>query len=85
MTRFSRNNKRVEPRFYSVGEAAQLLGVSAMTLYRAIAEGEFPAVRIRKRLIVPAGFVDELLKAGLETPRGAREVVGDNGRRVDQE
>ena len=72
MTRFSRNSKPVEPRFYSVGEAAQLLGVSAMTLYRAIAEGEFPAVRIRKRLIVPAGFVDELLKAGLD-PDGARE------------
>ena len=72
MTRISRKNEPAEPRFYSVGEAAQLLGVSAMTLYRAIAEGEFPAVRIRKRLIVPAGFVDELLKAGVD-PDAARE------------
>lgn len=42
------------PRFYSVAQAARMLGMSAMTLYRAISAGEFPAVRIRGRLIVPA-------------------------------
>jgi len=41
------------PRFLSVSQAARLIGVSTMTLYRAIAAGEFPAVRIRDRLIVP--------------------------------
>ncbi|MCA1702392.1 MAG: helix-turn-helix domain-containing protein [Actinobacteria bacterium] len=40
------------PRFYSVSQVAQMLGMSTMTLYRAISAGEFPAVRIRGRLIV---------------------------------
>jgi excisionase family DNA binding protein len=48
------------PRFYSVAEAAQMLGMSAMTLYRAISAGEFPAVRIRGRLIVPAKALDAM-------------------------
>ena len=48
------------PRFYSVSEAADVLGMSAMTLYRAINAGEFPAVRIRGRLIVPAKALDAM-------------------------
>ena len=32
---------------YSVNEAAQRLGVGPMTLYREIAEGKLPAIRIR--------------------------------------
>ena len=42
------------PKFYSVAQVAAMFGMSPMTLYRAIAAGEFPAVRIRGRLIVPA-------------------------------
>ena len=41
-------------RFYSVAEVARMLGMSTMTVYRAIAEGGFPAVKIRGRLIIPA-------------------------------
>ena len=37
-----------------------MLGMSAMTLYRAINAGEFPAVRIRGRLIVPAKALDAM-------------------------
>ncbi|MBC3190923.1 helix-turn-helix domain-containing protein [Pseudonocardia sp. C8] len=48
------------PRFYSVAQAAQMLGMSAMTLYRAINSGGFPAVRIRGRLIVPAKAIEVL-------------------------
>lgn len=48
------------PRFYSVAQAAQMLGMSAMTLYRAINAGGFPAVRIRGRLIVPAKAIEAL-------------------------
>ena len=47
-------------KFYSVAEAAQMFGMSPMTLYRAIAAGEFPAVRIRGRLIVPAKAVEAM-------------------------
>jgi excisionase family DNA binding protein len=48
------------PRFYSVAQVAEMFGMSPMTLYRAIAAGEFPAVRIRGRLIVPAKAVDAM-------------------------
>lgn len=54
------------PRFYSVSAAAKILGVSAMTLYREIAEGAFPAVRIRNRLIVPAKVVDEMAQVAID-------------------
>lgn len=37
-----------------------MLGMSAMTLYRAISAGEFPAVRIRGRLIVPATAIEAM-------------------------
>lgn len=47
-------------RWLSVTEAAQQLGLSDMTLYRAIRAGEFPAVKIRGRLIVPSRALDEM-------------------------
>jgi excisionase family DNA binding protein len=53
------------PLFYSVTQVARLLGTSPVTLYRAIADGEFPAVRIRGRLIVPAKAVDQMAEAAV--------------------
>ncbi|MBW0089362.1 helix-turn-helix domain-containing protein [Pseudonocardia sp. KRD-184] len=53
------------PQFYSVAEVARLLGMSAMTVYRAIAAGEFPAVKIRGRLIVPARALEEMVEAAV--------------------
>ena len=52
-------------RFYSVAEAAQLFGMSEMTLYRAIHSGEFPAVRIRGRLIIPAQAIEAMVDAAV--------------------
>jgi hypothetical protein len=37
-----------------------MLGMSPMTLYRAIAAGKFPAVRIRGRLIVPMAALEAM-------------------------
>lgn len=51
--------------FYSVSEAAELFGMSDMTLYRAIKAGEFPAVRIRGRLIIPARAIEEMVSAAM--------------------
>jgi excisionase family DNA binding protein len=55
------------PRFYSVRDAARILGVSTMTVYRAIEEKTFPAVRVRSRLVVPAKAIVEMEAAALET------------------
>ena len=51
------------PRFYSVSEAAKLFGMSEMTLYRAIRDGDFPAIRIRSRLIIPARAIEAMVDA----------------------
>ena len=51
----------------SVAELARELGMSQMTLYRAIAAGEFPAVRIGRRLVVPARVLEDMAEAALST------------------
>ena len=53
-------------RFYSVAEVAGLLGMSDMTIYRAIRDGEFPAVRVRGRLIIPARVIDAMADAAVD-------------------
>ena len=53
------------PRFYSVAEVALMLGMSTMTVYRAIAAGEFPAVKVRNRLIVPARAIEAMAEAAV--------------------
>ena len=72
MTQLGRRIKRQEsekegaPRFYSVAQVAEMFGMSAMTVYRAIAANEFPAVRVRGRLIVPARVLDAIVEAAVE-------------------
>jgi excisionase family DNA binding protein len=51
--------------FYSVTEAARLIGLSSMSLYRAIREGTFPAVRIRGRVFVPAKAIEAMVDAAV--------------------
>lgn len=53
-------------RFYSVAEVAEMSGISTVTLYRAINAGEFPAVRVRGRVIVPARVLDALIDGAVE-------------------
>ena len=55
-----------QPRsFFSVAEVAGMFGISAMTLYRAISAGQFPAIRVRGRLFVPARAVDAMVDAAI--------------------
>ncbi|MEO6087021.1 MAG: helix-turn-helix domain-containing protein [Umezawaea sp.] len=51
------------PRFYQVKEVAAMLRVSEQTIHRAIDDGEFPAIRIRNRKIIPAVAIDEMVEA----------------------
>jgi excisionase family DNA binding protein len=50
---------------YGVNEAAQRLGVGPMTLYREIAEGKLPAIRIRDRLLVPKVVLERLVEEAI--------------------
>jgi excisionase family DNA binding protein len=55
------------PAFYTVREAARLLRVGQATLYRAIREGAFPAVRVRSRYVVPAIALHKLINQATES------------------
>ena len=55
------------PAFYTVPEAARVLRVTPATLYRAIREDAFPAVRIRTRYVIPASAVDQLAAQAAES------------------
>jgi excisionase family DNA binding protein len=50
------------PSFYTVREAAKIMRCNPKTLYRAIREDAFPAVRVRTRYVVPARAIDELVE-----------------------
>lgn len=57
----------VRPVFYTVAEAARLLRVNRATLYRAIREDGFPAVRVRSRYVVPAVAVERMAAEAAES------------------
>lgn len=52
-------------RFYTVAEAAELLRTCDMTIYRAIRAGEFPAIRVRGRYVIPASAIDAMESSAL--------------------
>jgi excisionase family DNA binding protein len=62
--------------FYSVAETARLLGMSEMTLYRAITAREFPAVRVRGRLVIPARAIENLVEAAMSNAAHTHERPG---------
>ena len=68
-------NPSAAPRFLSVSEAARILKVSKVTLYRAINAGEFPAVPIRGRYVIPAKALDTLEATAL-AQAGTAELPG---------
>ncbi|MFJ8813046.1 helix-turn-helix domain-containing protein [Amycolatopsis thermoflava] len=55
------------PAFYTVKEAARILRVDAATLYRAIRDDAFPAVRVRSRYVVPTAALNKLIAEATET------------------
>jgi excisionase family DNA binding protein len=55
---------------YSVNEAAHRLGVGPMTLYREIAEGKLPAIRIRDRVLVPKVVLQRLVEEAISRANG---------------
>ena len=63
----STNQGAGSPAFYTVAEAARLLRVTPATIYRAIREDAFPAVRIRTRYVIPAAAVDRLAAEAAES------------------
>lgn len=54
-------------RFLSVATVAAVLGMSEVTLYRAIHAQQFPAVKVRGRYVIPARVLDAIEDATLAT------------------
>ena len=52
---------RSTSRVWSVGEAATLFGISRAHAYELVARGEFPHVRLGRRIVVPKHALDALL------------------------
>ncbi len=87
----SKTESAGRPTFYTVREAARIMRCNPSTLYRAIREDAFPAVRVRARYVVPAAAVDKLAAEASESGgcvdvarmaterRTAREVARLNG------
>lgn len=55
----------------TVDEAAALIGVSRSTAYDLVATAELPTVRLRRRILVPASALAELLGVSLVEVYGA--------------
>jgi excisionase family DNA binding protein len=59
--------RKPRPAFYTVEETAEVFRVDPATIYRAIRAGEFPAVKVRKRYVVPARAIDMLVEDVIAT------------------
>lgn len=55
------------PVFYTVQETAAVLRCGASTLYRAIRENTFPAVRVGARYVIPAVAIERLVQEAAES------------------
>ena len=55
-----------ERKTYTVQEAAALLGVNHKGVYAAIAENQFPYIRVGRRILIPRAALDRLLESGAE-------------------
>lgn len=53
--------------FLTVRETATVLRVDPATIYRAIRDDAFPAVRVRGRYVIPARAVEDLAARAVES------------------
>ena len=52
----------MKKRALSISEAAEMLGVSRPTLYKMIKEGKIPALRLRRRIVIPIDEFNERVR-----------------------
>ena len=54
-------------RFLSIAQTATELGVDPTTVYRAVRAGEFPAVKVRGRYVIPARAIEDMIESAMAT------------------
>ena len=57
-------NSKYDSRTYDIEEAGRLLGIGRNQAYEAAHRGDFPTIRIGRRLLVPKAALDRLLENG---------------------
>jgi excisionase family DNA binding protein len=50
----------MDSRFNTIKQAAELLQVSPLTVWRKIQTGEIPSIRMGRRVLIPNEFFDRL-------------------------
>jgi excisionase family DNA binding protein len=68
----------MEKRVLDVFETAEQLGVHPLTVRRAIARGELPAVRVGRKVLVPVRALDEFLAARPAAAGGGGEQLAEH-------
>ena len=58
VTRTARLVNGTDPRFVNLTGAAQILGVSRLTVKHAIEHGELPALRLRGQILIPTASLE---------------------------
>lgn len=58
-------------KFYNVDEVKEILGVSGGGLYKWIKEGQVPAIKIGRRVMIPASYIDSLEQTAAIVPQEA--------------
>jgi excisionase family DNA binding protein len=59
----------------TVDEAAQLLGISRTLAFQAVRNGDIPAIRIRRRILVPVAQLNDLLLGSASANRPTVEAA----------
>lgn len=52
----------MKKRALSITEVAEILGVSRPTIYKMIQDGEIPALRLRRRYVIPIEELDNWMR-----------------------
>lgn len=60
---------------YTVPEAADLLGISARGIYRAVTEGRLPSLRLGHRVLIPAQALQTWIAQGTYIPEPASTAI----------
>ena len=61
----------MDQKFFSIRQAADVLLISKVTVWRKIQEGEIPSARIGRRVLIPAEFFEKLKNKALKTQNDA--------------
>lgn len=70
-----------EPLFYSVADAAKILGISKTLLYDQINAGKFPSMCIGRRRLVSRLHLESLAQPSDNSPKGGYNDGKENTKR----